>query len=207
MKKNFVSIILLMMLTIVGFICIDAKADTIATFDDPAIDGATPLFTVDFRPAQMTLSGGWANGNTGLLLHIPYSGNNFTDAWFEMTDVQIINTFGDTLGGEINFYENGDSTTPLITINFESGHVGYSNFGADDIFAADGVEFSGSEIPLGLFSEEQIFTFTFANSAKLSGSWNNGFTATAAFASSAIPEPATICLLGLGTLSLIKRKK
>jgi hypothetical protein len=206
-KKSFVSIILLMMLTIVGFICIDAKADTIATFDDPAVNGTTALFTVDFT--AMTLNGGWAKGNTGLLLHVPYSGNNFTDAWFAMTEVQIINAFGDTSGGEINFYENNTSTDPLITLNFESGYVDNYNFGADAIFVTDNVTITGSEI-MGKLSEEQ-FAFSFANLAKLPDhtEWTDGFTATAAFTSSAIPEPATIALLvfGISGITCVKRKK
>jgi hypothetical protein len=203
MKKSFVNIALLMCF-FVWFTSIDTKADTIATFDDPAVNGTTPLFTVDFT--AMTLNGGWANGNTGLLLHIPYSGNNFTDAWFEMTEVHIINTFGDTGSGEINFYAYGDTTSPLLTISFGSGYVDSSNFGADGIFVTDNVTITGSEI-MGDLSEEQ-FAFSFANPAKLPDhtEWTDGFTATAAFTSSAVPEPATITLLCTGILTILRRK-
>jgi hypothetical protein len=206
MKKSFVSIsIVLLMCFFAGFTSIDAKANTVATFADPSNDGNTSLFTVDFRPTQMKLTGGW--DSTGLLLYI--HGNPFADAWFEMTEVDITDAFGTTGDGEINFYANGTTTNPLLTISFESGHVDYTNFGADVIFAADEVEFSGSEIIPGLFSEEQIFSFTFANKTLLPGSdtFNDGFTATAAFTSSAVPEPATVCILGLGALCLTRRKK
>ncbi len=207
MKKKFVSIVLLMCF-FVGFACIDAKATlTIATFADPSNSSVNPLFTVDFLDGS--LNGGWAYGNAGLLLMIPYNGHSFSNAWFAMDEVEITDVFGTTGGGEINFYANGATTDPLLTISFVSGHVDYINFGADVIFAADGVEFSGSEITPGLFTEEQFFSFSFANKKLLSGSstFNDGFTATASFTSSAVPEPATVCILGLGVLSLIRKKK
>ncbi len=205
MKKSFVSIILLMLI-IVSFICIDAKATfTIATFADPSGNGEYPLFTVDFT--NLTLNGGWSDAQTGLLLDIPYSGNSFTDAWFEMTQVEISPALtGETGGGEINFYADGDSITPLITINFQSGYVDNITFGADE-FSGENVIISGSEITGTLLEEE--FSFSFANKMLLPGSntLDDGFTATASFTSSAIPEPATICILGFGALSLIRRKK
>jgi hypothetical protein len=209
MKKRFLIIILLALS--VEFISVSAKASmTIATFADPSI-GSRPLFRVDFRLAQMKLTGGWADTKTGLTLEIPYSGHTFANAWFEMTDVVILNTSGDTGGGEINFYADG-STTSLLAINFESGFVSRYSFGADEFFA-ENVTITGSEITDTL-SEEQ-FAFSFANKKKLSSANpNDGFTATAAFTSSAvilvpppIPEPATICLLGLGALSVVRRKK
>ncbi|MDD5134371.1 MAG: PEP-CTERM sorting domain-containing protein, partial [Phycisphaerae bacterium] len=119
----------------------------------------------------------------------------------------ILNAFGDTGSGEINFYANGSSANPLLVINFGSGYVDTFNFGADAIFIANNVTITGSQIT-GDLSDES-FSFAFANPAHLEGSedWNDGFTATAAFTSSAVPEPATIALLTLGALSLIKTKK
>ena len=211
MKKHFLIIILLALS--VGFISVNAEATfTVATFADPSGDSDNPLFRVDFRPAQMKLTGGWADTETGLILEIPCSGytvengNAFHDAWFEMTEVGIINTFGDTGGGEINFYRNGFTTNPLLTITFESGYVDYHNFGADEFFG-ENVTISVIGIT-GTLSEER-FSFSFINQAYLTGStdWNDGFTATASFTSSAVPEPATICLLGFGVFSLVRRKK
>jgi hypothetical protein len=216
MKDHCLILILLTFLS-VGFISADAKASlTIATFADPSEDSNNPLFKVDF--INMKLSGGWADAKTGLTLEIPYSGHIFENAWFEMTDVNITDTdvifgqkFGQTGSGVINFYQDGNSTDPLVVIEFDSGLVWRQSFGANNEFTAENVTITGSKIP-GTLSEEQ-FTFGFANRAKLPDhtNWNDGFTATAAFTSSAVPEPspepATICLLGLGALSLLRSRK
>jgi hypothetical protein len=211
--KHFLIIILLAFFA-VGVISVNAKASaTIATFADPSRNSSNPLFKVDYT--QMKLTGGWADTQTGLTLRIPYSNHTFTDAWFTMTEVGITDTSGDTGGGEIDFYANNTSINPVLVINFGSGSVSRYGFGADEIFVPNNVTITGSEIT-GTLSEE-MFSFSFANLAKLPGhnSWNDGFTTTAGFASSAtvnrdpgpIPEPATICLLGLGALSLIRIKK
>jgi hypothetical protein len=219
MKKNLLIIALAMSVS-VGFISANAAGTplvslTLATFADPSPNSSNYLFKVDFT--QMKITGGWAYAKTGLTLEIPCSnytvenGNAFQNAWFEMTEVDITsasNMFGQTGGGIINFYENGTSTNPLVIINFESGFISRYGLGADEIFEADNVTITGSEIPSPI-SDEQ-FSFGFANLAKLPGhtNWTDGFTATAAFTSSAaVPEPATVCILGLGALSLISRKK
>ena len=203
MKKRFLIITLLALS--VGFTSVNAEATfTVATFADPSKNSDNPLFTADFSDG--TLNGGWAYGNTGLTLEI-YNGHTFTNAWFEMAEVGITDAFGDTESGAINFYAYGTTANPLLTISFESGYVDYHNFGADGIFVTNNVTITGSEIA-GTLSEEQ-FAFSFANLAELPGhtDWADGFTATAAFTSSAIPEPATICLLGLGALVLPRRRK
>jgi hypothetical protein len=114
---------------------------------------------------------------------------------------------GDTGAGVINFYANGSTTDPLVIVTFLSGAVTRYGLGADEIFNAHNVIITGSEIT-GELSEEQ-FAFSFANLANLPNhtEWADGFTATAAFTSSAVPEPATIALLSLGALSLMRKKK
>jgi hypothetical protein len=199
----------------VGPISVNAKADiiadsnTIAAFANPSTGSSDWLFKVDFN--KMKLTGGWSDYKTGLTLEIPYKNTVFQNAWFSMTDVTIISSGGIsgtslTGPGEIRFYEYGNSINPLVIIDFNSSSISRYVFGADELFLSANVTIRGSEITDTL-SEEQ-FAFGFANLAKLSGSWNNGFTATASFDSSAVvPEPATICLLGFGALSLIRRKK
>jgi hypothetical protein len=225
MKRRSLIIILLTFFA-VGFISVNAKASiTIATFAAPFTGSGSPLFTVDFTQGKFT--GGWDDEKTGLTLRT--SSGTFENAWFEMDDVTITNMstipwVGNSgwVSGAINFYaDNDESGTPLVTIEFYNAFLSRYGFSGSDetpdgeIIAAN-VTISGSAITHTL-SEEQ-FSFGFANLAKLPlpgyTSLNNGFTATAAFASSAVeitnppvPEPATICILGLGSLCLVRRKK
>ena len=219
MKRR--SLIIILLALSVGFISVNAKASmTIATFADPSRNSSNPLFTVDFT--GMTFTGGWADTQTGLTLQIPYTGATFADVWFEMSDVTIISTtiipgggkFGLTGSGAINFYADGAANpiAPLLTISFGSGLVSRYGFGESDetpdgYFITTNVTITGSAIP-GTLSEEE-FSFSFANLKCLPGSnkLNDGFTTTAAFTSSAVPEPATIALLGFGVLSIVSRKK
>jgi hypothetical protein len=208
MKRRSLIIILLTFFA-VAFISVNAKASmTIATFADPSRNSSNSLFTVDFTLMQIT--GGWGDDKTGLTLRIPYSGHTFTDAWFKMDVVHITSASamsGQIGAGVINFYANGTSVAPLLIVNFAGGTVSRYGFGADERLITNNVTITGSEIA-GTLSEEE-FSFSFANLAKLSGhtNWNDGFTTTAAFTSSAVPEPATICILGLGVLSLVRRKE
>jgi len=180
------------------------------TFEDPSKNSSNPLFTVDFL--NNSLAGGWGFGKTGLTLEIPYNSNTFENAWFDMTPVSIdIN--GTTGPGTIRFFEAGTLINPLLTIDFISGSISRFGFGAENDFVANNVTITGSEI-INMLSDEQ-FAFSFANKSKLLGAAGlaGGFTGTAAFTSSAVvgeiivPEPATICLLGLGGWSLLRRKR
>jgi len=51
------------------------------------------------------------------------------------------------------------------------------------------------------------FSFSFVNQMPLNGNPNDGYTATASFTSSAVPEPATMCLLALGGLAVLIRRR
>ncbi len=194
-----------------------ATTVTVATFADPATNYTTPLFTVDLDNGIIT--GEWPDEPGLDLIIFGDSNNPFEDAFFKMTDptgttgVKYAGGImgGETGGGIIKFFENGQdtSTTPLIQITFDSGHVTPFGFGATNLSFfgdnGDNVTIIDSEIA-GSLAEEASFSFSFANHAPLSGGWSKGYTATASFTSSAVPEPATIALLGLGALSLLRRK-
>lgn len=181
---------------------------TIATFDDPAEDSTTELFTVDLTTDLIT--GGW--DETGLSLDIPYSGQTLPDVIFTMTEVQITSETAPlkgtkTDGGVIMFFDPSDMVNPLIQIDFDSAWLTFYGYGGSDLLSGDNVTISGSEIG-GATLTDEAFSFSFANQEALYGDWSNGYTATAAFTSSAIPEPATIFLLGIGAaLMTLTRKK
>ncbi len=207
MKKAFIS---LLVAVLVALSCSSAQATvvTIATFADPAANSSTPLFTVNLGTDLIT--GGWGDNRTGLTLQIPYSGHIFTNAFFTMTNVSYTGgiTGGNTGGGTIKFFADGQSTstTPLLQMVFDTAQVSPFGFGAMDLFYFDNVIITGSEITGSLTDES--FAFSCGNLSPLSGSWNNGYTATAAFTSSAeAPEPATLLLLGSASVFAFTRKK
>jgi hypothetical protein len=72
-----------------------------------------------------------------------------------------------------------------------------------ELFEAGNVTITGREIT-GLLTNES-FSFSFANHALLPV--DDGYTATAAFTSSAVPEPATILLFGMGGLIMAFARK
>lgn len=190
LKKTFISSLLPVLLVILSCGLAQATSVTIATFADPAANSTTPLFTVDWT--NNTVVGEWADGIGNLDLVFPESGHPFEDAWFSMDILQIVSettwggyTYGITSAGQINFYAQG-TTTPLLTASFEQAMVSRAGLGADDFFS-ENVTFTGSQITGALYNEQ--FSFSFANVQILTAV--DGFTATAAFTSSAVPEPAT----------------
>ncbi len=188
------------------------QATLIATFADPAFDSTTPLFTVG---PNNQVTGGWSDSQTNLDLE--YMGNVYNDAFFTMTALTYTGglTGGTTGGGTIMFFaDNADTMVdaPVLQIDFTSAYVNPNGLGGNNIFAffANGVEFSGAivgtEAGVAANLDDESFSFSFTHQVLVSG----GYTATAAFTSSAtpvVPEPATMGLLISGVLALVRRRK
>ena len=192
------------------FVCttLVEATETIATFDDPAGGSDSAFFTVDLTNNLIT--GEWADSQTGLNLDVVYSGNPFPDAFFTMTPVSYTGDImgGSTGSGTIKFFADNQntSTTPLIQIVFDSATISPIGFGGLELFALNDVTISGSVLG-GATLTDEAFAFSFANQVALNDDWVNGFEATAAFTSSAIPEPATLTLLGIGALATLTRRR
>ncbi len=173
-----------------------AQAVTIATHDDPALNGTTPLFFA----APSSISGSWTG--TGLTLEIPVVPVSFTDVKMDMGSVTRA---GNVLGaGTVKFYTT-DINNPIFQVDFNAGTI-FEPFGIGASFvSAQDVTFSGSAVSSLSFENEQ-FAFSFANPVNFG---NDGNSYTASFTSSAdvVPEPASMAILGLGVAALARRKR
>ena len=162
-----------------------ASAGTIATFADPSPSGANPLFELD----GFSFTGEWKE--PGLTLLMPITGQVYPNATFEMTGLTWNGTTGLT-GGTLTFYDAAQVL--VLQIDFDAAwYFGPFGFGATDL-AGQMVTMTGPGLPAGLY--EESFAFSFANQATTP----TGFTWTASFTSSAIPEPTSLSLLGLGLM-------
>lgn len=177
---------------------------TVATFQSPSSGSSEPLFHVSW--ADDLVTGGWDSSMQNLTLEFvwPMAGV-FNNVWFDMTPVQITaepvpNEVGTTGGGTINFYAEGTVADPLMVITFDSGYVSKYGFGSDD------AEFSGSMINQSLSEEQFSFSFAAIQYVKKSRDFE-ALSATAAFNSSAIPEPATLAIFGIGAAMMFRLRK
>jgi len=173
-----------------------ARAATIATFSDPAQDGSTPLFTVDVSASQ--LSGSWTG--SGLDLIVPIASTVFNDATFVMDPVTFDPNTGTLGAGGIRFFDN--MQREVLRVSFDSGAL-FEPFGFGASFIrGDSVIFSSDVISLPPLREE-TFAFGFSNRVD----WGDTVTYTAAFTASAIPEPASLGLITLGAIAMLRLPK
>lgn len=176
------------------FVSAPAVAATVATFADPAVDGSTPLFEL----AGTTFTGGWSGSN--LDLEVPITGDVWQDATFTMLPLTVVGV-GQLSSGWIEFYKSpADGGGLALRIDFDAAFLAPFGFGASDTFLGQTVTFTGPGIPAGLVDE--TFAFSFANPVYT----GDGYTYTASFTSSAVPEPGSLVLLGLGLLQLLRRR-
>lgn len=181
-----------------------AQAITVATFADPTIgqSNPTPLFTFSPDGPNGTLDGGYEGLTlatfvgtfTGVSFELEGDGNGFVEATASVADRYNLGA------GSVRFFTGSDAN--LLTIAFDSGTLTNTGFGSSDQQGGN-VTFSGTIAGANLFNE--AFAFTFAN-PKASGS---DITYTASFTSSAdaVPEPASLAALGLGALTLLRRRR
>ena len=181
-----------------------ANPFTVATFADPAASGATPLFTVDM--VSQRIFGGWAA--PGLDLEVVLAGATYPDASFTLTDlvgdpgVSYVEPgyTGPTGGGFVRFFD--DVGDPLLSIEFDEAFLTPGSMAADELVSLNIVDIRGDALPGGgLGLTDEAFGFAFANQELLPG--DAGFTATASFTSSAVPEPSMVVLLGVGLMAVV----
>lgn len=177
-----------------------AEAFTFATFSDPTIGQGNPT-------AMIFVAGGELSGGYDGVSLQTLSGT--VTASFEVTGpggaggvavTEVAPEFWALGAGAVRFFTGSDSN--VLTITFESGSLTENEFGANE-FQGDVVSFSGSSVVQAYTNE--AFGFAFANPRVNA----NGKSYTASFTASvdAVPEPASLGVLGIGALALIRRRR
>jgi hypothetical protein len=173
-----------------------SQAGTIATFADPVPFGSNGQL---FELANDMLTGGWQG--SGLNLATPITSQVFPNATFTITALTVDGA-GLTDDGAIEFHEQAaDGGDLILRITFDQARV-YApfGFGGSSLVLNQTVQFSGPIVIYPL--DREMFSFSFANQQDTPA----GATWTAAFTSSAIPEPGSLGLFGVALLALLRRR-